>query len=103
MRGAAESLQLQKHFCPGGVGDATHSRPAGEGAQVCGGHDRGEVGGAAARRAAHTPANLFPRLNGVRRSPVGIFSNLVSERVFDDDGEDDDGDEPLSLSFSLSD
>lgn len=99
MRGAAESLQLQKHFCPGGVGNATHSRSAGEEAERCSGHDRGEVGGRAARRAAHTPGNLF--LKRVRRCPVGILSNLVSERVLDDDGEDDDGDESLSLSLSL--
>ncbi|TNN76559.1 hypothetical protein EYF80_013209 [Liparis tanakae] len=31
LRGAAERLQLQEHFGPGGVGDATHSRCTGAG------------------------------------------------------------------------
>ena len=46
MRGAAESLQLQEHLGPGGVGDAAHSRSTGEGSAGAGAQERSGAGGA---------------------------------------------------------
>ena len=93
LRGAAESLQLQEHFSPGGVGDTTHSSSTGEGAGRWSSQGRGE-------EVSERPGTLrtvgarFLYLDKARRSSARLLSNLVSERVFDDDDE--------SLSFSLS-
>lgn len=77
LRGAAESLQLQKHFSPGGVGDATHSKYKSAGDGAGGSVERTGAGGEeAAGRGA-----LWLRCAPDARRFVSVTRGLVS-RVF---------------------